>query len=52
MRVNVNWALDNVDVAQAPPIEAGEGLSKLASGDSESRSKIQAPTGVGNEQEQ
>jgi hypothetical protein len=51
-RINANWALDNVDVAQAPPIEAGEDLSELASDDSESRSKIEAMTGVGNKREQ
>jgi hypothetical protein len=34
-----------------PSIEASEGLSELASDDSESRSKIEAMTGVGNEQE-
>jgi hypothetical protein len=43
---------DNVDIAQAPPIEASEDLSEPASEDSESRSKIEAPTGVRNEQEQ
>jgi hypothetical protein len=32
-------------------IEASEDLSELASDDSESRSKIEAMTGVGNEQE-
>jgi hypothetical protein len=35
----------------SPSIEAGEDLSGLASDDSESRSKIEAMTGVGNEQE-
>jgi hypothetical protein len=34
-----------------PSIEASEDLSELASDDSESRSKIEAMTGVGNEQE-
>jgi hypothetical protein len=50
--INANRARDNVDVAQAPPIDASEDLSELASDDSESRSKIEALTGVGNEQEQ
>jgi hypothetical protein len=51
-RINANRARDNVDTAQASPIEACEDLSDLAIDDSESRSKIEAPTGVGNEQEQ
>jgi hypothetical protein len=51
-RINANRARDNVDTAQASPIEAGEDLSDLAGEDSESRSKIEAPTGVGNEEEQ
>jgi hypothetical protein len=27
--INANWAQDNVNAAQASPIDAGEGLSKL-----------------------
>jgi len=45
-RLNANWARDNVDVSQAPPIRAGEDVSEPPSDDSESRSKLDAMTGV------
>ena len=45
-------AQDNVDVAQVPPIEAGEDLNELVSDGSESRTRIEAIIGVGNEQMQ
>jgi hypothetical protein len=51
-RISVKRTEDNVDVHSRPPFRAREDLSDLASDDSESRSKIEAPTGVGNEREQ
>ncbi len=50
--INANRATDSVNVAQAQPIKAGEDLGEPVSHDSESRSKMEAMIGVGNEQAQ
>jgi hypothetical protein len=47
-RINASRTRDNLDVAQASPVEAGEDLSGLVSDDSESRLKIEAMIGIGN----
>jgi 16S rRNA U1498 N3-methylase RsmE len=50
-RISVNAAGGQCRRLSNPSIEASEDLSELASDDSESRSKIEATTGVGNNQE-
>jgi hypothetical protein len=50
-RISVNRGCGTCRRLSNRSIEASEDLSELASDDSESRSKIEAMTGVGNEQE-